>query len=94
MSDQNESFIGVRFRSDSEPDVVFCAPENQKELTDRGYDVGDVIEATGRYLVDREGFSTKSFEITECKDEHIGLVCKVRFINDGIVMAKMHGILK
>jgi hypothetical protein len=94
MNQDQEKIVGIRFRSEKDPTVVYCAPENQPEANDLGITVSDVIEATARYLVDREGFSTKSFIVSECKDEHKGLVCKVQFIDDGIVMARIQGILQ
>lgn len=83
---------GVRFQADDDPDAIYCGPLNQVEANDLGIELDDVIRATIRFLTEEEGFSSDSFEITTGERKNSRLI-KVKFINDGITMAKIRGII-
>ena len=73
--------------------LVFVSPEDRENYPEMDY--GELHEATCRWFVDKCGFSTRSFVCTDaCKETGIpGPVAKVTFVDDGIVMAKIQGLI-
>lgn len=74
---------------------VYMAPESQSDALVQNCDYGDIHEAIYRYLVDKLGFSSKSF-VVEDASKKMGerLIAQVDFIDDGVIMAKLQGIIK
>jgi len=86
----NDIIAGLRFQSLDEPDVIFIGPKNTLEAKRLGADIEDIIGAAERYLINREGFPPESFVVTPSE---YTLTVKVKFIDDGYVMAKIQGII-
>jgi len=91
MSDAYEA-TAIVYRS-KQPNTIIVAPEDLEEALAHDADYGEVHEATCRYLVDKLGFSLDSMEVTANKEQRTVLQTQVEFIDDGIVMAKLQGLI-
>jgi hypothetical protein len=78
-------------------DAVFVFPDPADLEKYPEIDYGELHEAACRWFVDQHGFSTRSFKCSDatakCEIAIKGPVVLVTFIDDGIVMAKLQGII-
>ncbi len=95
MIDDNYVIDGIRFQDDENPEVLYCGPNSPVDALDKGITYDDIVRATIRFLIDEEGFSPESFLIKrDNSDEKKNMLVKVEFINDGITMAKIKGLIE
>jgi hypothetical protein len=95
MTETDDYIKGVRFQDDENPDVIYCGPCNPSAAIGQSITYDDIVNATVNFLVDNEGFSPESFRIVEQEDRSDrSLLVKVKFVEDGITMAKIRGLLE
>lgn len=91
----SDNIVGRYWRADNSDDTIFITVENQMDIVEKKIEFGDMHEAIFRWFVDQMGFSSKTLIVDDdTKNHSLRLVAKVKFIEDGIVMAKLQGILE
>lgn len=89
-----ENVSGRYWRDDARPDTIYVTLEHQEEVLTRGIDYGEIHEAIYRWFVDQAGFPSETLVVSDdTKNHSLRLVAKVQFVDDGVVMAKLQGIL-
>ena len=80
------------WRKDEQPNSVFVRPENYDECVERGNTFNDFNNALSEILVTGMGFELTSFSISTIPGDDV-LQAEIVFKEDGVVMAKLQGML-
>jgi hypothetical protein len=79
------------FKHPSDPHTITVSPADRYLLQDNGYTFDHLHDGVYEWFVTDAGFSPDSFVIIVGNGTQ--LVADVTFVNDGIVMAKLHGYI-
>lgn len=95
MTTKTEKEVVGRFwREDENPYSIFVTLDDQTLIVYNKVEYGDLYEAIYRWFVDRLGFTTESIKVTDVSDSfNLKLVARLDFVDDGLVMAKIQGII-
>jgi len=90
----NEIFKGTFWRDQKHNDTIYITLESQDLIAENNIDYDGICGAINRWFVDKLGFKYEDLIISDDTNNHsLRLVAKVRFINEGYVIAKLQGIL-
>lgn len=88
------------WRDDASDDTIFITVENHIDIVKKIIEFDELYEDIIHLFVNQKGFSFNSLVVTKetikIVDDGVMVqsIAKVTFVNDGIIMAKLQGILE
>jgi hypothetical protein len=95
MTDDEPKMSGLMYKSAEANTMLVFVSNNDAALVEN-MPADEFIEATRRLLCNRYGFNDDSFVLSTNDGEinhSVGYVTKVKFVGDGIVMAKLQDMI-
>jgi len=90
----NQDIITAQMqRCEKDPNTIYISPAHSEDIQRLSLTFNEVRGATERLLINIYGFSKTSFTLQETPLTDSDLYVKVKFIDEGPVMAKLQGLL-